>query len=398
MNIHAAESVGAVSSVPLLDLGAQYEPLRDDILTAIRDVCESQHFIMGPNVQELEEQIADYSGARHGIGVSSGTDALLVALMALDIGHGDEVITTTYSFFATGGVIARLGARPLFLDIEEDTYNLDPEAVREFLSGETERRAGRLVNRRTGGTVRAILPVHLFGQMADMEQLAGMATEHDLAVIEDAAQAIGSESADGGRAGSAGDIGCFSFYPSKNLGAFGDGGMCVCNDDALAERLRCLRVHGAKPKYHHSLIGGNFRLDAIQAAVLLVKLQHLDAWTRARQAKAAQYDELFSGAGSSLRTPVARPGQRHIFNQYVIAVNDRDGLQAYLKDRGIGTEVYYPIPLHLQKCFADLGYREGDCPIAEQAAARTLALPIFPELSDAQLQYVAGCVREFTGT
>ena len=398
MNIHAAESVGAVSSVPLLDLGAQYEPLRDEILTAIRDVCESQHFIMGPNVQELEEQIADYSGARHGIGVSSGTDALLVALMALDIGHGDEVITTTYSFFATGGVIARLGARPVFLDIEEDTYNLDPEAVRGFLSGETERRAGRLVNRRTGGTIRAIMPVHLFGQMADMEQLAGMATEHDLAVIEDAAQAIGSESADGRRAGSAGDIGCFSFYPSKNLGAFGDGGMCVCNDDALAERLRCLRVHGAKPKYHHSLVGGNFRLDAIQAAILLVKLQHLDAWTRARQANAARYDELFRGAGASIRTPMARPGYRHIFNQYVIAVDDRDGLQAYLKDRGVGTEVYYPIPLHLQKCFADLGYRAGDCPIAEQAAARTLALPIFPELSDAQLQYVAACVREFTGT
>ena len=396
MNIVDASSA-TTSTVPLLDLRTQYEGLRDEILAAIREVCDSQHFVMGPRVKELEEQIAEYSGARHGIGVSSGTDALLVALMALDIGHGDEVITTTYSFFATAGVIARLGARPIFLDIEEDTYNLDPAAVTRFLEDETVSRNGRQTNIRTGGIVRAIMPVHLFGQMADLAQFRALANEYDLAIVEDAAQAIGSGSPTGERAGSSSDIGCFSFYPSKNLGAFGDGGMCVCNDDTLAERLRCLRVHGAKPKYHHSLVGGNFRLDALQAAVLLVKLRHLDDWTQARQRNAARYDELFSGAESAIRTPIARPGHRHIFNQYVIAVEHQDGLQSFLKARDIGSEVYYPVPLHLQECFADLGYQVGDCPVAEHAAAHTLALPIYPELRDEQIVHVARSVREFVG-
>ena len=386
-----------VESVPLLDLQAQYETIRSEIESVILEVCESQYFVMGPRVKELEEQIAAYSNARHGIGVSSGTDALLVALMALDIGPGDEVITSTYSFFATGGVIARLGARPIFLDIEEDTYNLDPDCVRRFLSEEVELRDGRSIHGRTGGTVRAIMPVHLFGQMADLAPLRSLAREYGLAVVEDAAQAIGSESNSGERAGSSTDVGCFSFYPSKNLGAFGDGGMCVCNDDALAERLRCLRLHGAKPKYYHSMVGGNFRLDAIQAAVLLVKLQHLDAWTAARQENADRYDELFSGSESVIRTPVRRSGHRHIFNQYVISVDDRDGLQAFLKSRNIGSEVYYPVPLHLQECFADLGYGQGDCPVAEHAAAHTLALPIYPELTDDQIEYVAGSVLEFVG-
>jgi dTDP-4-amino-4,6-dideoxygalactose transaminase len=393
----AGSASAAVESVPLLDLQAQYETIREDVESVILEVCESQYFVMGPRVKELEERIAAYSNARHGIGVSSGTDALLVALMALDIGPGDEVITSTYSFFATGGVIARLGARPIFLDIQEDTYNLDPECVRRFLSDHVELRDGRAIRARTGGTVRAIMPVHLFGQVADLAPLRSMATEYGLAVVEDAAQAIGSESSSGERAGSSSDVGCFSFYPSKNLGAFGDGGMCVCNDDELAERLRCLRLHGAKPKYYHSMVGGNFRLDAIQAAVLLVKLRHLDAWTAARQENAARYDELFAGSESSIRTPVTRPGNRHIFNQYVIAVEDRDGLQAFLKSRNIGSEVYYPVPLHLQECFADLGYEEGDCPVAEHAAAHSLALPIFPELSDAQIDFVARSVREFVG-
>lgn len=396
MNI-ASTTTGAVASVPLLDLRAQYDDLRDQIQAAILEVCESQHFVMGPKVQELEARIAEYSGARHGIGVSSGTDALLVALMALGIGHGDEVITTTYSFFATGGVIARLGARPIFLDIEEDTYNLDPACVRRFLHTETESIDGARVHLRTGGIIRAIIPVHLFGQMADLTRLRALAAEFDLSIVEDAAQAIGSESDAGERAGSSTDVGCFSFYPSKNLGAFGDGGMCVCNDDALADRLRCLRVHGAKPKYHHSLVGGNFRLDAIQAAVLLVKFGHLDAWTQARQRNALRYDERFAGAESSICAPVVRDGHRHIFNQYVIAVEDRDGLQAFLKDRGIGSEVYYPVPLHLQACFSDLGYEKGDFPVAERAAEHTLALPIFPELHEEQIDHVARSVREFVG-
>ena len=387
----------AVTSVPLLDLKAQYEGIREEIESAIHEVCESQYFVMGPNVKALEERIAAYSGAHHGIGVSSGTDALLVALMALDIGYGDEVITTTYSFFATGGVIARLGARPIFLDIEPDTYNLDPAGVRQFLNDQVEIRNGRPVNIATGGVLRALIPVHLFGQMADMTSLNSLAAEYGLAVVEDAAQAIGSELPGGERAGSCSDIGCFSFYPSKNLGAFGDGGMCVSSDEALAEKLRCLRLHGAKPKYYHSMIGGNFRLDALQAAVLLVKLGHLDAWTEARQQNAARYDEWFVGTESLIRTPVVQPDHRHIFNQYVISVEDRDGLQAFLKERDIGSEVYYPVPLHLQECFADLGYSRGDCPVAEHAADHTLALPVYPELSDGQLDYVARSVREFVG-
>lgn len=390
-------STDAVISVPLLDLQAQYATLRDEIERTILDVCESQYFVMGPKVRELEEEIARYSDARFGIGVSSGTDALLVALMALDIGSGDVVATTTYSFFATGGVIARLGARPVFLDIEPDTYNLDPVAVRRFLDQETETRGGRTIHIPTGGTLRAIIPVHLYGQMADMSALRSLAEERGLALIEDAAQAIGSESPDAGRAGSASDIGCFSFYPSKNLGAFGDGGMCVCDDEELAERLGCLRVHGAKPKYYHSLIGGNFRLDALQAAVLLVKLRHLDAWTAARQRNAARYDEFLAEAGDAIRTPVVRDGHRHIFNQYVVSVENRNGLREFLAERSIGTEIYYPVPLHLQECFRDLGYAPGDCPVAEHAAAHTLALPIYPELTDEQLTYVASSVCEFLG-
>lgn len=386
---------GAVT-VPLLDLKAQYAGLRDDIEAAIREVCDAQYFVMGPKVVELEEKIATYSTAKHGIGVSSGTDALLVALMALDIGAGDEVITTCYSFFATGGVVSRLGARPLYFDIEPDTYNLDPAAVRTFLENETELKDGARLNRRTGGRVRVLMPVHLYGQTADLTAFRALADEFGLALVEDAAQAIGAEDGEGRRAGAVGDIGCFSFFPSKNLGAFGDGGMCVAQDDALAERLKILRLHGAKPKYYHAYVGGNFRLDAIQAAVLLVKLRHLDDWTRGRQANAARYDELFAGC-DKVRTPVCRDGHRHIYNQYVIAVDDREGLRAFLGERNIGSEVYYPVPLHLQECFSDLGYAEGDCPVAEAAAKHTLALPVYPELDDVQLQHVAASVREFVG-
>ncbi len=396
--VQPARKAGSVSLVPLLDLKAQYAPLREEIECAIREVCDSQYFVMGPKVIELEEKIAAYSNARFGIAVSSGTDALLVALMALDIGAGDEVITSPFTFFATGGVVSRLGARPVFCDIDPDTYNLDPETVREFLKTQCERTASGIVNRKTGGRVRVLMPVHLFGQMADMQAMMEIANEFGLRVVEDAAQAIGSEDVDGRRAGTIGDIGCLSFFPSKNLGAFGDAGMCVCNDPALAEKLRVLRLHGGKPKYYHSMIGGNFRLDAIQAAVLLVKLKHLDAWSEGRQQNAERYDALFKSLASDVTTPYVRPGVRHIYNQYTVRVADRDGLQEHLKTRNVGTEIYYPVPLHLQVCFASLGYKAGDCPKSEAAAAAVLAIPIYPELSREQQRYVVDCCAEFLGS
>ena len=381
--------------VPLLDLKAQYRPLKAAIESAILEVCESQHFIMGPQVLTLEERIAAYSDTAFGVGVSSGTDALLVALMALDVGAGDEVITTTYSFFATGGVIARLGARPVFCDIDPDTYNIDPAAVSRYLASNSRRENGQTRDSQTGRVVKAIMPVHLFGRVADMEALGPLADEYGLALIEDAAQAIGSEAPGNRRAGSIGDIGCFSFFPSKNLGAFGDAGMCVTNSERLAESLRVLRLHGGKPKYHHAVIGGNFRLDALQAAVLNVKLDYLDSWTLARQKNAALYTAMFSDLDLPVKTPAVEDGSRHIFNQYVIEIEDRDELQAYLRERNIGSEVYYPVPLHRQKCFDYLGYREGDCPNAEAAARRTLALPVYPELSRDQQGYVIDTISTF---
>ncbi len=382
--------------VPLLDLKAQYQEIRADVQRVILEVCESQHFVMGPQVTELEAQVAKYSQARYGIGVSSGTDALLVALMALEIGAGDEVITSPFTFFATGGVVSRVGAQPVYCDIDPATYNLSPAAVRAFLEKQCERRGGVVKNKRTGGTVRALIPVHLFGQTADMDALMPIAREYGLSVVEDAAQAIGAEVPGGRRAGSIGDIGCFSFFPSKNLGAFGDGGMCVANDQRLAESLSVLRVHGGKPKYYHSVIGGNFRLDALQAAVLIVKLAKLDGWTAARQANAARYDRLFAAAGlRQVQTPVVAKGVRHIFNQYVLRVERRDALRAFLTDKDVGTEIYYPVPLHMQKCFAYLGYKPEDCPESAKAAGETLALPIYPELEERQLQYVVDTVAGF---
>jgi len=386
-----------VLEVPLLDLRAQYAPLRDEVERAIRDVCDSQQFILGPRVKALEEQVAEYSHTRHAVGVSSGTDALLLALMALGIGPGDEVVTSPFTFFATAGVIARVNARPVFCDIDEATYNLSPDGVADFLATDCERRDGRVVNRRTGGTVKAIIPVHLYGQMADMDALVAIARRYGLAVVEDAAQAIGAELADGRRAGSVGDIGCFSFFPTKNLGAFGDAGMCVTNDAELAHRMRILRVHGGEPKYYHAVIGGNFRLDELQAAVLLVKLPHLDDWTRARQANAKRYTNLFeaAGVGGAIRTPDVVEGRRHIFNQYVIRAGRRDELRAYLAAERIGTEIYYPVPLHRQECFAYLEYAAGAFPVAERAADEVLALPIYPELTTAQIDYVAERIMAF---
>jgi dTDP-4-amino-4,6-dideoxygalactose transaminase len=384
-------------TVPLLDLKPQYQAIKADIDAAIARVCASQMFILGPEVDALEKAIAHYSGAKFGIGMSSGTDALLIALMALDIATDDEVITASYTFFATGGTVARTGARPVFVDIDPKTYNISPTAVERFINEQCDASGGKLVNRKTGGHIKALMPVHLYGQMADMNPLMQIARKHNLRVIEDAAQAIGSECPGNRRAGSFGDIGCFSFFPTKNLGGFGDGGLCTALAPELAERLKVLRVHGGKPKYYHALIGGNFRLDEIQAAVLNVKLKHLDAWTAGRQRNALFYDRAFAAAklGDRVSTPLALPGYRHIYNQYCIRVSHRDRLRAYLAECGVGTEIYYPVPLHLQKCFEYLGYREGDLPESERAARETLALPIYPELTSEQLQHVVDSIARF---
>jgi dTDP-4-amino-4,6-dideoxygalactose transaminase len=383
--------------VPLLDLKAQYEPLAGDIQAAIARVCASQHFILGAAVKELETAVAAYSQCRHGIGVSSGTDALLLALMALEIGAGDAVITSTFTFFATAGTIARSGALPLFCDIDPATFNISADAVARLLETECEQRGAQLVHRASGARVRAIMPVHLYGQLADMPALMKSARQHQLLVIEDAAQAIGSADAQERRAGSFGDVGCLSFFPTKNLGAFGDAGMCVTSDAALARRMEILRVHGGQPKYYHALIGGNFRIDELQAAVLNIKLRHLDGWSAARQRNASFYDRAFAraGCGAAVQTPLALPGGRHIYNQYVIRTRDRDALRAHLTAQGVGTEIYYPVPLHLQQCFAYLGGKPGQFPHAEQAAQQTLALPIGPELTETQLQYVVDSIATY---
>lgn len=382
-------------SVPLLDLQAQYRTLKPEIEAAIRDVCDSQQFILGPQVRRLEERLAAYSGVDHAIGMSSGTDALLAALMALEIGAGDEVITPTYSFFATAGAIARLGARPVFCDVEPDTLNLDTRAARRYLERNCRREGGRTVNADSGAAVRAIVPVHLFGRMADMHALGELAEEFALATIEDAAQAIGSEAPDGRRAGSIGDIGCFSFYPTKNLGAFGDAGLCATGSEELAGRLRALRVHGSGPGGQHAVAGGNFRLDELQAAVLTVKLDHLDDWTQRRQQHASRYTQAFSKLDVPLQAPAAPPKGRHTFNQYVVQTDARDDLRAYLHERQVGTAVYYPVPLHRQPCFDDPGRRAGEFPAAEAAAKRSLALPIYPELTEEQQDHVVASIARF---
>jgi dTDP-4-amino-4,6-dideoxygalactose transaminase len=371
-------------NVPLLDLKAQYQSIRREIEPVIAEIFATQGFILGPRVKSCEEAVARYCACAHAVGVSSGTDALLIALMAEGVGAGDEVITSPYTFFATAGSVARTGARPVFADIEPATFNLDPAAV-----------AARVTPR-----TRALLPVHLFGQAADMDPMLETARRHGLVVIEDAAQSIGAEYK-GRRVGGLGTYGCLSFYPSKNLSGAGDGGMVLTQDDARARTLAMLRVHGMEPRYYHHLIGGNFRLGAIQAAVVEAKLRHLDAWTAARQSNAARYGRLFEEAGLVARGLVTVPRvvqSRHVFNQYVIRVPRRDALRAFLQDRQIGIEVYYPVPLHLQPCFAHLGYRRGEFPESEKAAAETLALPVYPELSDAQAEYVVATIAEFYRT
>src|SRR5580692_10673655 len=385
-----------MTNVPLLELKAQYAQIRAEVMRIIEEVCASQRFILGEHVLALEAEVGAYCASAAGVGVSSGTDALLLALMALGVGAGDEIITTPFTFFATAGTIARLGARPVFCDIDPVSFNLSPQAVSDFIDQHCRVQGSQLLNRATGGRIKGLMPVHLYGQSADMDPLMAVAKQYNLKVIEDAAQAIGTEY-QGRRVGSIGDIGCFSFFPSKNLGAFGDAGLCTTNDAELAESMRVLRVHGGKPKYFHAVIGGNFRIDELQAAVLRVKLKYLDGWTRGRQRNAAYYDAAFAaaGLGSKLRTPLAAAGQRHIFNQYVVRAERRDALRARLAERSIGCEIYYPVPLHLQQCFAYLNHRSGDFPHSERAAEETLALPIYPELDRAQLEHVVATVTEF---
>ena len=364
-------------NVPLLDLKAQYAPIKSQIMKAIEGVVDSAHFINGPQVKQLEEAVAKYSNCAAAVGASSGTDAILCSLMTLGIGPGDEVITTPYTFFATVGCIARTGARPVFVDIEPETFNINAAKIEAVVTKKT----------------KAIMPVHLFGQMADMDPIMAIAKKHNLFVIEDAAQSIGSLYK-GRKAGSIGTVGCFSFFPSKNLGTLGDGGMIVTQDAALGEKLAVFRNHGSKPKYYHKFVGGNFRLDTIHAAALLVKLPLLDKWSEMRRANAAKYNKLFAGF-DKVQTPAIRDYATTIFNQYVIRVPKRNELQAFLKEQGIGTEVYYPVSMHEQECFKALGYKKGDFPESEKAAADSLALPIYSELSDEQIAYVAGKVKEF---
>lgn len=375
-------------NVPLLDLNAQHSPIRKDLLAAIEGVLDKGDFILGGEVKRLEEKIASYCHTQYGIGVSSGTDALLVAAMALEIGQGDEVITTPFSFFATAAIISRVGAKPVFVDIDPVTYNLNPEQIEKVITPKT----------------RAIIPVHLYGQCADMDPILAVAARHGLSVIEDAAQAIGSEYRDGRRAGSMGRLGCLSFFPSKNLGALGDGGMVVTNDEALADRVRLLRIQGGRPKYYHKVIGGNFRLDTLQASVLNVKLPYLDRWTSMRQHNASRYETLFQQSGllekigMVLPKPVYREHKvdhYHIYNQFIIRVPRRDALRSFMTEKKIGNEIYYPMPLHLQECYRSLGYKEGDLPVVEQACKETLGLPIFPELTQSQQETVVEAVKEF---
>jgi len=384
--------------VPLLDLTLQYQELKKELDEAVLRVSESQYFILGPEVEKMEKEFCEFLGCKYAIGVSSGTDALLLALMAIDLKPGDEVIVPTYSFFATAGVVSRLNAVPVLTDNDPVSFNIDPNEIENKITPNT----------------RAIIPVHLYGQSADMDPIMEIAKNHNLIVIEDGAQAISSEYKDGRNAGTIGDMGCYSFFPSKNLGCYGDGGLVVTNDDKLAHMLKIKRVHGGEPKYYHRVIGGNFRLDALQAAVISVKLPHLNKWSESRRKNAERYNHLFIGAGLAEETGKTEFDENnsvllpkavykdfegltnyHIYNQYIIRVEDRDDLRRALADNGVSTEIYYPVPFHLQDCFSDLGYHEGDFPHAENAGKSSLAIPIYPELRDEQLLYVVEKIKEF---
>jgi len=407
-------------NVPILDLKRQYQAIKPEVDAAIERVLVSGRFILGPEVETFEQEIAKYCGVNHAIGVASGTDALLLSLRALGIGPGDKVILPSFTFFATAGVVHNVGATPVFVDIDPKTYNIDSSEVKRLLA----------TDHLLPTEIKAIIPVHLYGQMADMDPIMEIASEYDLGVVEDAAQAIGasyrsrsledSPRATGHKlfsepdvaspqatshsplahsAGSIGDLGCFSFFPTKNLGAYGDGGMVITNDDELAERVRILRAHGSKLKYYHQLVGVNSRLDAIQAAILRVKLTHLSKWTAARQRVADRYEELLRGVDGA-ETPYRAPDRSHIFHQYTIRVKNgrRDALQQHLKKHGIGTSIYYPLPLHLQECFQDLGYKEGNLPISEEASREVLSLPMFPELTEDEQDYLVRAIRVFMKT
>ena len=362
--------------VPLLDLKRQYQTIKPELDSAIMNVLAHAQFILGPEVKQFEEQAAVFCQSKHAVGVASGTDALLLALRACGVGPGDEVITSTFSFFASAGVISRLGATPVFADIDPRTYNVTAELIAKKVTSKT----------------KAIMPVHLYGQMADMDPIMGLADSKKLPVIEDAAQAIGAKYK-GKQAGTIGRFGCFSFFPSKNLGGLGDGGMVTCFSDADAEMIRKLRVHGSKPKYYHSIVGYNSRLDTLQAAALAVKLKHLESWTEGRRKKAARYNQLLSGL--PVETPYEPDYNYHIYHQYTLAAPKRDELRKFLTEREIGTEIYYPLPLHQQECYLPLGYKKGSMPVAEKRAVEVLSLPIFPELTDAEQDFVAASIREF---
>ena len=362
--------------VPLLDLKAQFAEIKDEVMPAVAEVCESQMLCLGPAVAEFEEKVADYCQSKYAIGVSSGSDALLVCLMALDIKPGDEVITTPFTFFATAGAIARLGARPIFVDVDPVSYNIDANQIEANITKKT----------------RAIIPVHLFGQMAQMKPIMEIAQRHNLAVIEDACQSIGATQ-DSTKCGNFGCFGCFSFYPTKNLAAFGDGGLVTTNDANLAEKVKQLRIHGENSRYFYETIGGNFRLDGIQGAVLSVKLKYLDKWNQERKDNAAIYDGIF--ADSPVKLPKIDSNNISTYNQYTVAVPDRDGLQSYLTRHQISSKIYYPQPLHIQDCFKDLGYNQGDFPVAERLCNEVLSLPVCPELAAEQIEYAGQTVLDF---
>ncbi len=384
--------------VPLLDLKAQYATIRDDVRIALDEVFESQRFVLGPNVEALEREIAALCGVAHAIGVASGTDALLLSLRAVGVGPTSSVITVPYTFFATVGAIANVGARPLFVDVNREDYGMDPKDLARLLRDECtyDHSSRQLIHNASGTAVRAVLPVHLYGQCADMDEITGIARRYSLTVIEDSCQAIGARYK-GRCAGALGDCGCISFFPSKNLGGAGDGGMVVTSDQDLAARIRLLRTHGGEKKYHHSVVGYNSRLDEVQAAVLRVKLRHLEEWNRARASNAAAYESDFKSAGLTpfVKTPAVLPGRSHIFHQYVVRVGKRDELRAHLAGKGIATEVYYPVSLHQQACFRHLGYDSTDFPRSREAAQETLALPVFPELTSEQRLCVVNSIAEF---
>lgn len=367
--------------VPMLDLSEQYQELRTEVLEVLDQVMGSSRFILGDNVKKLEEDVAKYSNVAYGIGCGNGSDAIHIALQAMGVGPGDEVITTAFTFFATGGAIVRAGAKPVYVDIDPVTFNIDPGKIEAAITENT----------------KAIIPVHLYGQMADMERISEIAKEHNLGVVEDAAQAIGAKH-NGKSVGELGSAATYSFFPTKNLGAYGDGGMLVTDDADIAEKSRVIRVHGSKPKYYHHVLGYNSRLDELQAAVLNVKFPHLDRWSDLRREKASTYTSLLKEKlGDLVVTPVEKEGNHHVFHQYTLRVENRDELQNYLKEQGVATMIYYPLPLHIQPVFADLGYKEGDLPETEKAAREAISLPMFPELKTEQQEYVVAKIAEFYG-